>query len=148
MSTAAEDRNLANKLSINNAASDRQKELQVLDDSKLGVKGIVDGGLTKVPKIFLHRKTLKSSNDPNFTIPIIDLQSTAQNSQSRSTTITQIQAACENWGFFQILNHGIPSNITTEMLAGIRRFHEQDDEQKKKFYSRDYSKKVVVKLHV
>ncbi|XP_022930404.1 1-aminocyclopropane-1-carboxylate oxidase homolog 3-like [Cucurbita moschata] len=148
METAAEGRSSAEKLSVNHAY-DRQRELKALDESKLGVKGLVDSGLTNLPKIFLHQNQKSSStaalpsDDSRFTIPIIDLHSTAQNPQLRSIIIDQIRDASENWGFFQILNHGIPSTVTAEILAGIRRFHEQEGEQKKQFYSRDYTKTVL-----
>jgi len=33
--------------------------------------------------------------------------------------------------------------VLEEMLEGVRRFHEQDSEVKKGFYTRDVSKKVV-----
>lgn len=45
-------------------------------------------------------------------------------------------------GFFQVVNHGIPVEILEEIMDGIRRFHEQDPELKKQFYSRYQSKKV------
>ncbi|XP_022138845.1 1-aminocyclopropane-1-carboxylate oxidase homolog 1-like [Momordica charantia] len=126
---------------------DRQRDLKALDGSKLGVKGLVDLGFTKVPRIFIHQNRNSSdpppSDDSNFTIPIIDLQAAAQNPQSRAAVIDQIRDACENWGFFQVLNHGVPSEVAAEMLDGIRRFHEQDGEQKRNLYSRDYTKKVL-----
>ncbi|KAH1091328.1 hypothetical protein J1N35_018585 [Gossypium stocksii] len=46
-------------------------------------------------------------------------------------------------GFFQVINHGIPLTTLDEMIDGIRRFHEQDKEAKKEFYSRDNSRKVI-----
>ena len=33
---------------------DQNIELKAFDDSKLGVKGLVDAGLTKIPRIFIH----------------------------------------------------------------------------------------------
>ncbi|KAL2334634.1 hypothetical protein Fmac_015847 [Flemingia macrophylla] len=41
-----------------------------------------------------------------------------------------------------MINHGIPVEVLDEMISGIRRFHEQDAEARKPFYSRDSSKKV------
>ncbi|KAK2400131.1 1-aminocyclopropane-1-carboxylate oxidase protein [Trifolium repens] len=54
----------------------RIKELKAFDETKLGVKGLVDAGITKIPKIFHHPhdKTKKSSNTTiDYTIPVIDL---------------------------------------------------------------------------
>ena len=33
---------------------DRKRELKAFDDSKSGVKGLVDAGVTKIPRIFIH----------------------------------------------------------------------------------------------
>ncbi|KAJ0478605.1 putative deacetoxyvindoline 4-hydroxylase [Helianthus annuus] len=46
-------------------------------------------------------------------------------------------------GFFQVVNHGIPLSVMNEALQGISRFHEQDVEIKKWFYTRDASRPVV-----
>nr|XP_016457103.1 PREDICTED: 1-aminocyclopropane-1-carboxylate oxidase homolog 8-like [Nicotiana tabacum] len=49
----------------------------------------------------------------------------------------------ENWGFFQIVNHEIPSSVMEKVLEGVRHFHEQDSEVKKEFYSRDDTRKFT-----
>jgi isopenicillin N synthase-like dioxygenase len=45
--------------------------------------------------------------------------------------------------FVQVVNHGIPLKVLDEMLEGIKRFHEAEGELKKKYYTRDASKKMV-----
>ncbi|XVE65872.1 hypothetical protein DITRI_Ditri08aG0034100 [Diplodiscus trichospermus] len=77
-----------------------------------------------------------------FNIPIIDLQGITEDSTRRVEVIEQVLIACEKWGFFQLVNHGIPGGVLDEMIDGIRRFHEQDIEVKKEFYSRDTTWKV------
>ncbi|XP_020958869.1 deacetoxyvindoline 4-hydroxylase-like isoform X2 [Arachis ipaensis] len=55
---------------------DRFKELKLLDETKEGVKGLVDAGLTKLPKIFIHDNlTTCSSHHVGANIPVIDLGS-------------------------------------------------------------------------
>ncbi|QHO43992.1 Deacetoxyvindoline 4-hydroxylase [Arachis hypogaea] len=61
---------------------DRNKELKLLDETKAGVKGLVDAGLTKLPKIFVHEShkvnisfSSSSSSATNVSIPVIDLGS-------------------------------------------------------------------------
>ncbi|XP_057446269.1 1-aminocyclopropane-1-carboxylate oxidase homolog 1-like [Lotus japonicus] len=119
----------------------RKAKVQAFDDSKVGVKGLLDSGVTKIPPMFYSPKldpieTETSLSDSNLSIPIIDLQ------DRHVEVVDQIQSACKKWGFFQVINHGIPADVLDEMISGIRRFHEQDAEARKLFYSRDSNKKV------
>ncbi|XWS53833.1 hypothetical protein CRYUN_Cryun10bG0034300 [Craigia yunnanensis] len=42
-----------------------------------------------------------------------------------------------------VFNHGIPISVLNEMIDGVRRFHEQDTEVKKEFYTRERSRKAL-----
>ncbi|KAL5732292.1 hypothetical protein ACHQM5_004933 [Ranunculus cassubicifolius] len=116
---------------------DRQQELKAFDDTKSGVKGLVDAGVTKVPRIFLTSPDNHPVNQNNQGIPIIDL------SGSRENVVQEILHASETWGFFQLVNHGIPITILDEMIEGVRRFYEQSDEIKSKYYTRDLFHNIV-----
>ncbi|KAK5803103.1 hypothetical protein PVK06_030744 [Gossypium arboreum] len=78
----------------------------------------------------------------NDGIPIIDLTVVDDDPNLRREIVKNVGEACEKSGFFQVINHGIPLATTDEMINGVVRFYEQDDEAKKEIYSRDYSKKV------
>ena len=127
--------------------NDWNSEIKAFDDTKLGVKGLVDAGVTKIPRIFIRPQHYLQDKlvceDSQFSIPTIDLQGVTSDAILRAKAIEKIQNACEKWGFFQIVNHGIPKSDLEEMLAGVRRFHEQDAEVKKEFYTRDLRKKVL-----
>ncbi|XP_027351700.1 1-aminocyclopropane-1-carboxylate oxidase homolog 1-like [Abrus precatorius] len=125
---------------------DRKAEVKGFDDSKAGVKGLVESGVTKIPRMFHSGKldmveTL--ANDSKLSIPIIDLKDIHKNTNMHAEVIGKIQSACHEWGFFQVINHGIPTSVLDEMIDGIRRFHEQDTELRKELYSRDLKKKVL-----
>ncbi|KAG5554426.1 hypothetical protein RHGRI_012080 [Rhododendron griersonianum] len=128
---------------------DRKSELKAFDVSKTGVKGLVDAGVTKIPHIFIHEKSplndisTTGSITSKFSVPVIDLEGIHGGPAQRTEIIEKIRDACEKWGFFQVVNHGIPMFVMDDMIDGVRRFHEQDTEVKKGFYSRDVTGKFI-----
>ncbi|KAF7145188.1 hypothetical protein RHSIM_Rhsim04G0186500 [Rhododendron simsii] len=132
-----------------NPEYDRKSELKAFDDTKTGVKGLVDAGVTKIPRIFIHDKSklndisTTSSAASLFSVPIIDFEGVDQGSARRAGIIKEVRDACEKLGFFQVVNHGIAKYLMDDMIDGVRRFHEQDTEVKKGFYSRDVTRKFI-----
>ncbi|KAI3981081.1 hypothetical protein MKX01_008032 [Papaver californicum] len=126
---------------------DRNKELKAFDETKAGVKGLVDAGIEKIPRIFVRTLdeltedlAFKNDQDNKIEIPLIDLQGM---DERRKEIIDKVRVASETWGFFQLMNHGIPISVTNEMIQGVQRFHEQEDvELKKRLYQKDLSRKV------
>ncbi|KAG5581798.1 hypothetical protein H5410_052425 [Solanum commersonii] len=98
---------------------DKMIELKAFDDTKAGVKGLVDAGITKIPRILI--------------LP----------PKNRTDSSDTLRDASETWGFFQVVNHDIPISVLDEMLRGARQFFEQHIEIKKQYYTRDITKKVV-----
>ncbi|BAU02396.1 hypothetical protein LR48_Vigan10g084600 [Vigna angularis] len=128
-----------------NFTYDRTTEVKAFDDTKLGVKGLLDSGVTKIPRMFHHGQLDMheiSKEDSKLSVPIIDLQDIETNSSLRVEVVDKIRNACQKWGFFQVINHGVGVEVLNEMICGIRSFHEQDAELRKVFYSRDNNKKV------
>ncbi|CAN4089455.1 unnamed protein product [Withania somnifera] len=68
-------------------------------------------------------------------VPIIDLGCT-----DRTQIICQIGEACRIYGFFQVINHGVPKNVVEQMLEVAREFFRLPVEEKLKLYSDDPSK--------
>ncbi|CAA2958341.1 1-aminocyclopropane-1-carboxylate oxidase homolog 1-like [Olea europaea subsp. europaea] len=128
---------------------DRNSELRLFDDSKVGVKGLVDSGISKIPRIFVHdyqvKKLEQKSNCKNsqFNVPIVDFDRIYEDKARRYEIVERIRDACENWGFFQVINHDIPLSIMNQMIDGVRGFHEQKSEMKKQYYSRDVTKGFI-----
>ncbi|KAL6989864.1 hypothetical protein U1Q18_015615 [Sarracenia purpurea var. burkii] len=124
---------------------DRTKELKAFDDSKAGVKGLIDAGAVKVPKIFIQPPDELSEDLASFQtdlqVPVIDI-SGIERSDRYKEVVCEVRIASEKWGFFQVVNHEIPSSVLKQMIDGIHAFHEQDPEEKKAFYTRDRMKSV------
>ncbi|KAK6138738.1 hypothetical protein DH2020_027514 [Rehmannia glutinosa] len=125
----------------------RIEMLKAFDETKAGVKGIIDSGLLKVPKIFVRpseelTQELTYKNTTQIQVPVIDLSDIQINADRRKRIVEQVRIASETWGFFQVVNHGISSTVLDAMIDGVRKFNEQDVEEKKKYYSRDIKRRV------
>ncbi|KAF3684032.1 1-aminocyclopropane-1-carboxylate oxidase -like protein 12 [Capsicum annuum] len=133
-------------INTNEAKYDRKAELQAFDETKAGVKGLVDAGITKVPRIFVQpSKSEDSTIDSNkkFSFPVVDLDGIKEDPIKRKKIVQEVGHASETWGFFQVINHGIPSRVLEEMKDGVIRFFEQDTEVKKQWYTRDLTKEFT-----
>lgn len=59
-------------------------------------------------------------------IPVIDL------SGGNRDLVSEIGGACERWGFFQVINHGVPAEIRRKTDICAKKFFEQSAEEKRK----------------
>ncbi|PWA98439.1 Non-heme dioxygenase N-terminal domain-containing protein [Artemisia annua] len=134
---------------LNNLRENRTKQVKAFDDTKSGVKGLIDAaasGLVDIPRIFI-RPTDELAEDlelnrTSLQVPAIDLTGVGDKGGSRRKIVEEVKHAAENWGFFQVVNHGVPIKVLQDMLNGVREFHEQDVEIKKEYYSRDPERMV------
>ncbi|GFQ00693.1 1-aminocyclopropane-1-carboxylate oxidase homolog 1 [Phtheirospermum japonicum] len=92
--------------------------LKAFDETNAGVKGLVDSVCKKSPRF-----------------------SDIQKPEGRKRIVEEVKIASETWGFFQVMNHGIPTSVLDGMIDGIRKFNDQDVEEKKKYYSRDIKRR-------
>lgn len=116
----------------------RGKEIEEFECTKLGVKGLVDSGITQIPRIFHHPpETLFVQELPQQTnlnlpiIPVIDL------SGEHKEVVKQLRDASAKFGFFQVINHGMSDSFLDRLLNAIKAFHELQPEEKMRVYRRD-----------
>lgn len=125
---------------------DRVKELKAFEETKAGVKGLVDSGIQNVPKIFIRpadelvEELNYSQSDQKF--PVLDLDRIGEDDDRRRAAVEEAGRASREFGGFHVVNHGIGMDVLDGMLDGIRRFHEQESEVKMQFHSRDSKQKV------
>ncbi|KAD2393103.1 hypothetical protein R6Q59_012809 [Mikania micrantha] len=69
-----------------------------------------------IPEIDLSPYITSSSSSPNAIHDLVD----------------EIRDACKDWGFFQVINHGVPIEIREKVQSVAKRFFDQSLEEKKK----------------
>ena len=58
-------------------------------------------------------------------VPVIDLAAAPKEQ------VADIATACRDWGFFQVINHGLDTGLSDAALASARQFFEQDSASKR-----------------
>ncbi|KAF8405368.1 hypothetical protein HHK36_010272 [Tetracentron sinense] len=66
-------------------------------------------------------------------IPVISLAGIEESDGRRSEICQKIVEACEDWGVFQVIDHGIDSTLITEMTRLAREFFALPPEEKLRF---------------
>lgn len=102
-----------------------------------GVKGLSQMGLKSLPKQYIQpleeRMSKNMTKMPEESIPIIDMSNWEDPKVAES-----ICNAAEKWGFFQLLNHGVPIEVLEQVKEATHRFFEMPAEEKCKF-SKEHS---------
>ncbi|TVU08353.1 hypothetical protein EJB05_41756, partial [Eragrostis curvula] len=112
-----------------NAAS----ALAEFHETRAGVRGLVESGVTTVPPLFVMPATAFPWSSPSpttaFAIPVIDL------SLPRSDTVELVRAAATSFGVFHVTNHGVHPGTIDSAISAARAFHEQPPAARSAFYS-------------
>ncbi|OAY75842.1 2'-deoxymugineic-acid 2'-dioxygenase [Ananas comosus] len=78
-------------------------------------------------------------------IPVVDLKGGNPNGEELATVVEQIIDAGKEFGFLQVINHGVPENVINEMMRVAEEFFDMPIEEKLPYYSTDLSK--LPRLH-
>jgi hypothetical protein len=78
-------------------------------------------------------------------IPIINLnENNIDDGHASSLLVSNISRACEEYGFFQIVNHGVPQELCQRVLAVVTEFFQLPHEERAQFFTTDHTKQVKV----
>ncbi|CAH1440216.1 unnamed protein product [Lactuca virosa] len=118
----------------------RELKTFVVDEGH-GVKGLSELKIKSLPELFIQpvEKRLDMSKVvPYESIPVIDM--------SNSDDLKVREAICdaaEKWGFFQIINHGVPLSIIDNVKDATHKFFMLPPEEKKKYLFKNSPTKNV-----
>ncbi|KAJ4833666.1 hypothetical protein Tsubulata_009035 [Turnera subulata] len=138
----------------NGSHHDREKEIKEFDETNDGVRGLVTAGVQRIPSFFVETEDVIATiapsreNSTQFQIPVIDMKGVHEDAGRRKAVVEEIEHASATWGFFQVVNHGVPKPVLEEMIDRVREFHEQSPEVKAEYYTRDKISKVIYNSNI
>lgn len=90
--------------------------------------------LEKIPDRYAHRHqdptSILNEESSLLSVPIIDLQYLVFGNIKESE-LERLHSACRDWGFFQVINHGIGASFLEDFKSEIVNFFKQPLEEKK-----------------
>ncbi|KAH6825926.1 2-oxoglutarate and oxygenase superfamily protein [Perilla frutescens var. hirtella] len=89
--------------------------------------GEVDDAFIQEPEHRPKPETVEADN-----IPLIDLSPLSSDRGALEGLVADIGDACKNWGFFQVINHGVPLHFRQSIESVSRQFFALSKDEKKK----------------
>lgn len=107
-------------------------------EKMMSVKALAESpGLSSIPPTYDFTENPNDqqvSDDPEHSIPIIDFSLLTSGAPDlRSKAIHDLGKACQDWGFFAVVNHGVPESLTKAMTEACGEFFNLTEEEKREF---------------
>ncbi|KAF5448454.1 hypothetical protein F2P56_028989, partial [Juglans regia] len=94
-------------------------------------------GLTSVPPTYTFTPNPNDhpvSDDQKDSIPVIDFaRLTSGTPDQRSKLVHDLGKACQDWGFFMVINHGVPESQMKALIKACGEFFNLKEEEKQEF---------------
>ncbi|XP_059305932.1 probable 2-oxoglutarate-dependent dioxygenase SLC1 [Lycium ferocissimum] len=120
------------------------------EDYHKGVKYLHESGIQRVPKKYIFPISERPKNaingkqqarkEHNLKLPIIDFAQI--HGPNRAQVLDSLSYACENYGFFQLVNHGIPDEVIRSMVDVGGRFFDLPLVEREKYMTTDMTTPV------
>ncbi|XP_024992199.1 protein DMR6-LIKE OXYGENASE 2-like [Cynara cardunculus var. scolymus] len=101
-----------------------------------GVKHLCENGVTQVPKKYILSEPERPHNlvvGSCIDLPVIDFAQLQGN--DRPAVLRSLAKACQEYGFFQLTNHGITNDVVGKMIDVSKRFFELPFEERQRYMS-------------
>nr|A0A0B6CGH9.1 RecName: Full=Oxoglutarate-dependent flavonoid 7-O-demethylase 1; Short=ObF7ODM1; AltName: Full=2-oxoglutarate-dependent dioxygenase 1; Short=ObDIOX1; AltName: Full=8-hydroxysalvigenin 7-O-demethylase; AltName: Full=Gardenin B 7-O-demethylase [Ocimum basilicum]AJI44435.1 oxoglutarate-dependent flavone 7-O-demethylase [Ocimum basilicum] len=97
------------------------------------VQELAKGKLASVPARYVRYSDRENTTLPPLTqIPVIDMQALLH-PNSFEAELNSLHKACKQWGFFQLINHGVEAAVMEKMKLEMQEFFNLPLEEKQKF---------------
>ncbi|CAA3011457.1 probable 2-oxoglutarate-dependent dioxygenase At3g111800 [Olea europaea subsp. europaea] len=102
------------------------------------VQHLLDNGMKEIPECYVkkpsERPHFKESATGEIDIPVINLQDLfSEDDLLRQTTASLVDSACREWGFFQVVNHGVSHQLMVATREAWHEFFHLPLEEKQKY---------------
>ncbi|XP_031126966.1 probable 2-oxoglutarate-dependent dioxygenase At5g05600 [Ipomoea triloba] len=98
------------------------------------VQCLYESGITTIPERYVKRVPGAEVEDEGVNIPLIDLKDLDSSDGSvRNRVLERISEACREWGFFQVVGHGVDHGLMADMQAAWREFFRLPLEEKQEY---------------
>ncbi|KAK2376032.1 hypothetical protein P8452_48156 [Trifolium repens] len=112
------------------------------------VQELAKQGIQKVPQQYLqpNQDPILVSNITSLTqLPIINLDKLLCEDNNE---LEKLDQACKEWGFFQLINHGVDPSLVESVKIGVQEFFNLPMEEKKKFWQTEKELQGFGQLYV
>ncbi|KAJ6807932.1 protein DMR6-LIKE OXYGENASE 2 [Iris pallida] len=119
-----------------------EEEEEVESKYLKGVRYLCENNITRVPNKYIlplasrPEKGRKAAAAQTLKLPVIDLAK-LRSPGCRLQVLETLAKACENYGFFQVVNHGIDGELVSRMASVGKRFFELPFEERVKYMTSD-----------
>ncbi|KAK8601853.1 hypothetical protein V6N12_051677 [Hibiscus sabdariffa] len=119
-----------------------EKTIDFVVNKGNGIKGLADTGIEAVPQLYIlppEERLEPSSISTHHSIPVIDVSNWDDPEVTES-----ICEAAGKWGFFQIINHGVPLEALDAIKEAAHRFFGLPNEERNKYWAGNSPTETVV----
>lgn len=114
----------------------RTMSLQEWPEPIVRVQSLSESGVSEIPKRYVKPLTDRPSESvaSDVNIPIIDLGGLfGDDEEVKRSIMEEISIACKEWGFFQVINHGVREELMDQARENWRQFFHLPMEMKQAY---------------
>ncbi|PON92241.1 Isopenicillin N synthase [Trema orientale] len=114
--------------------------LQTWPEPIIRVQSLAESGIQRLPHRYIKppserpQTRVNSQDHETINIPVISLEDLfARDETLQEATLAAISSACREWGFFQVVNHGVSPELMKRARDTWREFFGQPLEEKQRY---------------